>query len=128
MIRRFIGKVLTGQFFGRPAPNKVIPFKIHRIARDRISRCAAKTCETLQQHGYAAYVVGGAVRDLLLGREPKDYDVATDARPEQVRATFRRSRIIGRRFRLVHVMCGAETVEVSTFRGTSDAIADDVDD
>jgi poly(A) polymerase len=128
MIRRFFGKVLAGQFFGRPAPSKVIPFKIHRIARDRISRCAAKTCETLQQQGYAAYVVGGAVRDLLLGREPKDYDVATDARPEQVRATFRRSRIIGRRFRLVHVMCGNETVEVSTFRGTSDSIADDVDD
>jgi poly(A) polymerase len=128
MIRRFIGKVLSGQFFGRPPPSRVIPFKTHRIARDSISRCAAKTCETLQQQGYAAYVVGGAVRDLLLGREPKDYDVATDARPEQVRAAFRRSRIIGRRFRLVHVMCGNETVEVSTFRGTSESIAEDVDD
>lgn len=62
---------------------------------------------------------GGAVRDLLLGIEPKDYDVATNATPEDVRAVFCRSRIIGRRFRLVHVMCGAETVEVSTFRGNS---------
>ena len=64
-------------------------------------------------------MVGGAVRDLLLGLEPKDFDVVTNATPEEVRAVFRRSRIIGRRFRLVHVMCGAETVEVSTFRGNS---------
>jgi len=126
MIRRFLGKVFSGKLF-RPAQSKVIPFKSHRIARERISRCAATICETLQQRGYATYVVGGAVRDLLLGREPKDYDIATAARPEQVRATFRRSRIIGRRFRLVHVMCGSETVEVSTFRGISSG-PDDVDD
>jgi len=127
MIRRFLGKVFSGKLF-RPAGSIVIPFKSHRIARDRISRCAAKTCETLQQQGHAAYVVGGAVRDLLLGREPKDYDVATDARPEQVRAIFRRSRIIGRRFRLVHVMCGNETVEVSTFRGSIGVSADSATD
>ena len=123
MIRRFFGKIFSGQLF-RPARSNVIPYKSHRIARDRISRCAAKTCETLQQHGHAAYVVGGAVRDLLLGRDPKDYDVATDARPEQVRAMFRRSRIIGRRFRLAHVMCGNETIEVSTFRGNIGGSAD----
>jgi len=69
--------------------------------------------------------VGGAVRDLLLDLEPKDFDVATDATPEEVRDIFRRSRIIGRRFRLVHVMCGAETVEVSTFRG---GVSDDVEE
>src|SRR4051812_12902358 len=120
MIRRFLGKVFSGALFKTAQP-KVIPFKIHRIAAEHVSRCALKTCETLQQHGHAAYVVGGAVRDLLLGGTPKDYDVATAATPEQVRAIFRRSRIIGRRFRLVHVMCGAETVEVSTFRGAAGA-------
>src|SRR5450759_2809678 len=124
MIRRFLGKVFSGRLF-RPAQSKAMPFSKHRIARDRISRCAATTCETLQQHGHAAYVVGGAVRDLMLGRDPKDYDVATSASPEQVRAIFRRSRIIGRRFRLVHVMCGSETVEVATFRGSADSGTDE---
>jgi poly(A) polymerase len=124
MIRKFLGKVFSGALF-RPARSKVIPIKVHRIAREGISRCARTTCETLQQHGHAAYVVGGAVRDLLLGRDPKDYDVATSASPEQVRAMFRRSRIIGRRFRLVHVMCGNETIEVSTFRGSADSGTDD---
>jgi poly(A) polymerase len=70
----------------------------------------------LAERGYSAYVVGGAVRDILLGIEPKDFDVATDARPEQVRPLFRRALVIGRRFRLVHVMLGPETIEVSTFR------------
>ena len=70
----------------------------------------------LHRAGYQAYLVGGAVRDLLLGMEPKDFDVATDATPEEVRKIFRRSRIIGRRFQIVHVMVGAETIEVSTFR------------
>jgi poly(A) polymerase len=116
MIRKLFGKVFstTRSRGHQPA---VVAAENHGIDRERISRCAAKTCETLQAAGYAAYVVGGAVRDLILDRKPKDFDVATDARPEQVRALFRRSRIIGRRFRLVHVMCGAETVEVSTFRG-----------
>ncbi len=88
----------------------------HSIQKELISRCAKRTCEDLQRAGHATFVVGGAVRDLLLGRRPKDFDVATSATPEEVRAVFRRSRIIGRRFQIVHVMCGAETVEVSTFR------------
>ncbi len=88
----------------------------HNIQRELISRCARRTCEDLQRAGHATFVVGGAVRDLLLGRRPKDFDVATSATPDEVRALFRRSRIIGRRFQIVHVMCGAETVEVSTFR------------
>jgi poly(A) polymerase len=73
----------------------------------------------LQEAGYAAFVVGGAVRDLLVDLEPKDFDLATSATPEEVKGVFRRARIIGRRFRLVHVMCGQETVEVSTFRGSA---------
>lgn len=122
MITRILGKVFSGRLFkaGRPS---IIPFDRHGIVRDRISACALKVTQTLQQHEFAAFVVGGAVRDLLLQREPKDFDVATDATPEEVRQLFRRSRIIGRRFRIVHVMCGAETVEVSTYRGEQAAEA-----
>lgn len=93
-----------------------IPYSLHGIDREQISYGARRVTEGLQAAGYQAYVVGGAVRDLLLGRAPKDFDVATDATPEEVRRVFRRSRIIGRRFRLVHVMFGEEVVEVSTFR------------
>ncbi len=95
-----------------------ISSKTHRINRKLLSSAALKTTEGLQKAGFQAFVVGGAVRDLLLNRVPKDFDVATDATPEQVNRVFRRSRIIGRRFRLVHVMFGDETVEVSTFRGS----------
>ena len=70
----------------------------------------------LRQHGYDAYIVGGAVRDLIVGLEPKDFDVATNATPEQIRPLFRRARIIGRRFQLVHVVFGQEIIETSTFR------------
>ena len=89
----------------------------HNIDRDAISRCAKRTCDDLQRAGYLAFVVGGAVRDLLVGMRPKDFDVATNATPDEVRSVFRRSRIIGRRFQIVHVLCGADTVEVATFRG-----------
>jgi poly(A) polymerase len=74
----------------------------------------------LQRNGYEAYIVGGGVRDLLLGKEPKDFDIATSATPEQVQATFRRCRLIGRRFRLAHVLDGREMIEVATFRGQGD--------
>ncbi|SFL84258.1 poly(A) polymerase [Nitrosomonas communis] len=90
--------------------------KEHCISRNQISPGALKVTGVLQQAGFSAFVVGGAIRDLLLGLEPKDFDVATNATPEEVRALFRRSRIIGRRFRLVHVTYGSEIVEVSTFR------------
>jgi poly(A) polymerase len=116
MIKKLIQRV----FSGRPARSRdplVIPFDKHGVPRERISSCARRVTGGLQDAGFKAFVVGGAVRDLLLDLEPKDFDVATDATPEEVRDIFRRSRIIGRRFRLVHVMCGAETVEVSTFRG-----------
>ena len=88
----------------------------HAIRKESISRCARRTCEELQRAGYLAFVVGGAVRDLLLDRVPKDFDVATSATPEQVRAEFRNARVIGRRFKLVHVHFGREIIEVATFR------------
>jgi poly(A) polymerase len=86
------------------------------IRREQISQAAMRTCDTLQRAGYKAFVVGGGVRDSLLGLQPKDFDVATDATPEDVQALFRRARIIGRRFKIVHVMFGRETIETSTFR------------
>jgi poly(A) polymerase len=120
MIKRFIRRVLG---LGARAPQRVLPER-HGISRDAISPGARKVCETLAEAGFSAYVVGGAVRDLLLGIAPKDYDVATDARPEQVKPLFRRAHIIGRRFRLVHVMAGHETVEVSTFRAADPETAE----
>jgi poly(A) polymerase len=124
MIKKLIQRV----FSGRPGKSRdplVIPFDKEGVPRERISSCARRVTVGLQEAGFKAFVVGGAVRDLLLDLEPKDFDVATDATPEEVRDIFRRSRIIGRRFRLVHVMCGAETVEVSTFRG---GVSDDVEE
>ena len=126
MIKRFLQKVFSKRDKAAIAINQadantttahVIPAKTHKIDRNLISPAAIKTCEGLQKAGFKAYLVGGAVRDLLLGYKPKDFDVATNATPEEVYKIFRRSRIIGKRFRLVHVMWGSETIEVSTFRG-----------
>jgi poly(A) polymerase len=119
MITRLLNKVFRrSHSAGRPPT--VVGKGGHNIRHEQISQAARRTTATLQEHGYLAFVVGGAVRDLLLGVQPKDFDVATNATPEQVHALFRRSRIIGRRFRLVHVMFGGETIEVSTFRGGHD--------
>ncbi|MEY3974327.1 MAG: hypothetical protein RIS59_688, partial [Pseudomonadota bacterium] len=119
MITRLLNKVFRrSHSAGRPPT--VVGKGGHSIRHEHISQAARRTTATLQEHGYLAFVVGGAVRDLLLGVQPKDFDVATNATPEQVHALFRRSRIIGRRFRLVHVMFGGETIEVSTFRGGHD--------
>jgi len=112
MIKRFIRRVLG---LREDAPQRV-PRERHRLRRGAISNGALKVCDVLRDAGFAAYVVGGAVRDLLLDIRPKDFDIATDARPEQVKPLFRRALVIGRRFRLVHVMLGGETVETSTFR------------
>jgi poly(A) polymerase len=120
MIKRFIRRVLGLE---RQKPVRV-PAARHSITRWHISSGALKVCDVLAQHGHPTYIVGGAVRDLLLGIDPKDFDVATSARPEQVRPLFRRALIIGRRFRLVHVMTGPETVEVSTFRAADNRDAE----
>jgi len=116
MIRRLIERVFSGRNLASRKP-AVIPFDKHGVAANRISSCARRVTAALQEAGFSAFVVGGAVRDLLIDLEPKDFDVATDATPEEVRELFRRSRIIGRRFRLVHVLCGQDVVEVSTYRG-----------
>lgn len=97
---------------------RVIPRDGHNLSRKQISRGALKVLYGLKDAGFRACLVGGAVRDLLLGRQPKDFDIATDATPEQVRKLFRNCRLIGRRFRLAHVVFGPEIVEVATFRGT----------
>ena len=117
MIRKFISRVLGRKSAGKPSEPAVIAVAQHGLQRDDISRGSRRTVETLQESGYQAFIVGGAVRDLLAGLKPKDFDVATNATPEQVRHCFRRSRIIGRRFQIVHVNMGAETIEVTTFRG-----------
>jgi len=95
----------------------VVPRPEHPISRANISENALKVLYRLRQAGFQAHLVGGGVRDLLLGREPKDFDVATDASPEEVRQVFRNCRLIGRRFRLAHVHFGSEIIEVATFRG-----------
>ncbi|NOQ15012.1 MAG: polynucleotide adenylyltransferase PcnB [Methyloprofundus sp.] len=89
-----------------------------------MSSNALKVLYRLKNEGYEAYLVGGCVRDLLLGREPKDFDVATNASPEQVKQTFRNCRLIGRRFRLAHVFFGRDIIEVATFRGAGDTAQD----
>ena len=105
-----------------------IPRSEHVISRANISSSALKVLYRLKDAGFESYLVGGGVRDLLLGREPKDFDVGTDARPEQIKDLFRNCRLIGRRFRLAHVRFGREVIEVATFRAASDAEAEEAAD
>ena len=99
---------------------RIVPRPEHVITRANIAETALKVLYRLKAAGFESYLVGGGVRDLLLGREPKDFDIATDATPEEVRALFRNCRLIGRRFRLAHVHFGREIIEVATFRGSHD--------
>ena len=125
---------LIGMVGGRDAPAscnneplpqaQTIPRDEHCISRSNISRNALKVLRRLNSSGYQAFLVGGGVRDLLLGREPKDFDIATDARPEQVKEVFSNCRLIGRRFRLAHVHFGREIIEVATFRSNSNEAED----
>jgi len=103
----------------------VVPRAAHSISRAHISPSALKVLYRLKEAGYQAFLVGGAVRDLLLGLEPKDFDVATNAHPEQVKQLFRNCRLIGRRFHLAHVRFGMEIIEVATFRASHTQIDDD---
>lgn len=96
---------------------RIIPRSDHSISRDNIDENALKVLYRLHKAGYRALMVGGGVRDLLLNKTPKDFDIATDARPEEVKKLFSNCRLIGRRFRLAHVFFGREIIEVATFRG-----------
>lgn len=104
----------------RPNAPKVIPPNQHGLRRAQFSSNALKVIEKLQQAGFSAFLVGGGVRDLLLKGEPKDFDVATNATPEETKRLFRSAMIIGRRFRIVHVRFGREIIEVTTFRAHHD--------
>jgi poly(A) polymerase len=121
MIAGFIARLnkSSGRFLNdihpRPAPT-IIPRSEHNISRSGISENALKVLYRLHKSGYKAFLVGGGVRDLLLGLHPKDFDIATDAHPEEIRRLFRNSRLIGRRFRLAHVRFGRDLIEVATFR------------
>ncbi|XXQ68375.1 polynucleotide adenylyltransferase PcnB [Neisseriaceae bacterium B1] len=111
MIKKWLGNILP-----KKRKNNAPECVRHPITLDIPSHATEQVLQRLQRAGFEAYLVGGAVRDMLLGIEPKDFDVATNATPEEVHKLFRRSRIIGRRFQIVHVMIGSETIEVSTFR------------
>ncbi len=131
MIKKFIDKLLGKTSASKNAPvskfgkREDVPVSVHGIDPQLVDQRALDVVHTLKQAGYEAYIVGGAVRDLLLGLRPKDFDVATSATPEQVKSLFRRAFIIGRRFRIVHVVYGRgrdnEVIEVSTFRAYLDS-------
>jgi poly(A) polymerase len=104
---------------------KIIPRAAHNVSRDEISQSALKVLYRLHKSGYQSFLVGGCVRDAMLGLHPKDFDVATNATPEQVRALFHNCRLIGRRFRLAHVRFGKEIIEVATFRAAANHSDDD---
>lgn len=120
MIKKFIRRILGVK---SPAIDHTKPVVFgpqeHLIDPKLVSSNAIRVTQTLQEAGFKAFLVGGAVRDLLLGIKPKDFDVATNATPEQVKRLFRRAFIIGRRFQIVHVMFGQDLIEVTTFRGTA---------
>lgn len=115
----------TDDAVSQPELPRIYSRSEHSISRSQISENALKVLYRLKKSGFEAYLVGGCVRDLLLGREPKDFDVVTDAHPEQVRKIFRNCRLVGRRFRLAHVHFGRNIIEVATFRGDAGNVPDD---
>lgn len=115
------------EYIEKKAPSlRIIEKEEHKIDSQCISKNAVWVVERLKTAGYEAYIVGGAVRDLLTGREPKDFDVVTDATPSQVRRIFRNSRVIGRRFRLVHIYFSDMVIETSTFRADPSEARDEI--
>jgi poly(A) polymerase len=116
MLKQTIKHFVSRLFAAPPSGPVRLSHDKHGIDRRLVSRHAIKVCEVLNQHGFDAYIVGGAVRDLIVGLQPKDFDVATNATPNEIKPLFRRARIIGRRFQLVHVVFGQEIIETSTFR------------
>jgi poly(A) polymerase len=110
------------------AAPRIVPRAEHPISRSAISPNALKVLYRLRESGYQAFLVGGSVRDLLLGLQPKDFDIATNALPEEVRGIFRNCRLIGRRFRLAHVYFGRDVLEVATFRAAHDDADDERDE
>jgi poly(A) polymerase len=120
MIKKFIRRILgTKQKPSDHTQPVVLTAKEHGIDPKLVSSNAIRVTSSLQDAGFKAFLVGGAVRDLLLGVKPKDFDIATNATPEQVKRLFRRAFIIGKRFQIVHVMFGQDLLEVTTFRGSS---------
>ncbi|WP_338767491.1 polynucleotide adenylyltransferase PcnB [Massilia sp. METH4] len=119
MIKKFIRKILGVKPPRNNDEPEILGPEQHGIDPKMVSANAIRVTSTLQEAGFEAFVVGGAVRDLLLGVKPKDFDIATNATPEQVKRLFRRAFIIGRRFQIVHVMFGQDLLEVTTFRGTA---------
>ncbi len=120
MIKKLIRRILgVGSDASTTTQAKRFGPEAHGINPDDVSPNAVRVTQALQKAGYKAFIVGGAVRDLVLALKPKDFDVATDATPEEVKRLFRRAFIIGRRFQIVHVMFGQELIEVTTFRGSS---------
>ncbi len=100
----------------KPGELHCLPQTEHKLTRDRISKNALKVLDRLHEAGFDSYLVGGGVRDLLLGKNPKDFDVSTNASPDEIRQLFKNCRLIGRRFRLAHVVFGRDVIEVATFR------------
>ncbi|WBS02482.1 polynucleotide adenylyltransferase PcnB [Pseudoduganella sp. SL102] len=119
MIKKFIRKILGVKDAHNSSEPEILGPEQHGIDPKMVSSNAVRVTSTLQEAGFEAFVVGGAVRDLLLGVKPKDFDIATNATPEQVKKLFRRAFIIGRRFQIVHVMFGQDLLEVTTFRGSA---------
>ena len=129
MLRRFINLVAKkkkkpeASTFPSDRQPLIVPRKQHGLSRSDISENALKVLYRLKKNGYDGFLVGGGVRDILLGFHPKDFDVVTNAHPEQIRSSFNNCRLIGRRFRLAHVFFGRDIIEVATFRAASDHLA-----